>query len=273
MWAYDKADAYSLFYDGAVRKAVAFLDEYNTAHADIVLASSRELEVLAKRQGATQTSIVDNGIYLDDFAPRAKRDKMLAVYVGNLVQDMWGVDMLLEAVPFVAREFTSFHVAVIGEGPLRAKYESICRRLGVDKRVRFHGYMPHGKIGDVICAACVAVAPYKPFPAFRFSSSLKILEYLAAGTPVVVSKVGPFADMINSQQLGVVVDATAEKIAEGITSILRLSNDEWKAMSLRALSSAREYEWHNIMPKALDQIEKIWASKHTLPSESKQRSF
>jgi glycosyltransferase involved in cell wall biosynthesis len=259
VWAYDKADAYSLFYKGAVRKAIAFLDEYNTAHADLVLASSHELEILAKRQGAKRTSEVDNGIYSETFAPRSQRDKMLAVYVGNLVQDMWGVDMLLEAVPNVAREFPSFHIAVIGEGPLKVEYQSICRKLGINNRAKFHGYVPHEKIGDVICSARVAVAPYKSFPAFRFSSSLKILEYLAAGTPVVVSNVGPFADMVSSERLGFVVEAAPEKIADGIASILRLNDEEWEAMSQRALTTARKYEWDTIILKAFDEIEKTRA--------------
>ena len=33
---------------------------------------------------------------------------MLAVYVGNLVQEAWGLDMLLEAIPYVAKSLPQF---------------------------------------------------------------------------------------------------------------------------------------------------------------------
>jgi len=255
---YDKADAYSLFYKGAVRKAIAFLDEYNTTHADIVFSPSPQLEALARRQGAKRTSRVDNGIYSHNFSPGSKRDKMLAVYVGNLVHDMWGVDLFLEAIPHVVRDFPDFHAAVIGEGPLKAEYELLCNRLGITNHTKFEGFVPHEKIGHVICTARVAVAPYKRFEGFGFASrSLKISEYLASGTPVVVTNVGSFADLIEKTRLGFVVEPTSEKIAEGITSVLRLTDDEWEAMSQRAASTAQEYDWDTILSKAFDEIEKI----------------
>ena len=71
--AYDKADAYSLFYKGAVRRAVALLDEYSTSHADIVLASSPQLEFLpsnkaqSKPAGWTMESIAEiSKVILDE---------------------------------------------------------------------------------------------------------------------------------------------------------------------------------------------------------------
>ncbi len=260
LWAYDKADAYSFFYRGAVGDVITLLDRYDTTHADIVLASSHQLEVLARREGAKRTTRVDNGIYGRDFRAHPPRDKMLAVYVGNLVQDIWGVDMFLRAVPKIAKDFPSFHVNIVGEGPLKKEYESVCARLGISDRTRFEGYAPHDKISNAIGSARVAVAPYKSFPGFRFSSSLKILEYLASGTPVVVSDVGPFADLIQTNRVGLVVDPTPEKIGEGICSILREDDEKWEAMSKRAVNVACKYEWDAVLSKAFDEIEKACAS-------------
>jgi len=256
--AYDKADAYSLFYKGAVRKAIAFLDEYNTTHANIVFAPSPQLDILAKRQGAKRTFRVDNGVYSLNFSPRAHRDKMFAVYLGNLTHEMWGVDLLLEAIPLVARGFPNFHVTIIGEGPLKKKYQSICSRLGITHRTKFEGFVPHERIGDVVCTARVAVAPYKRFEGFGFASkSLKVSEYLASGTPVIVTNVGPFADLVRDNKLGFVVEPTPEKIADGIISILRLGDEEWEAISQRAVNIAREYDWDKTLSKAFEEIDLI----------------
>jgi glycosyltransferase involved in cell wall biosynthesis len=260
---YDKADSYAASYDGAVRKAIAILDGYNTVRADVVFTASRELEMLAKEQHAKRTVEVDNGAYLADFNHSLTRDRNSAVYVGNLINDLWGVDLLVGAVPRVVREFPTFRIRIVGEGPLKSRLESLCGDLRVLDHVEFVGYKRHGEIGDITCASRVAVAPYKPWSGFRFAVlSLKILEYLASGTPVVVTNVGPFAQLVSTLKLGVVVEPTSEGLASGIISILRSNDTEWGAMSARALKIALDHDWNSLLSRAFDEVEKIWRSKN-----------
>jgi len=259
---YDKADAYPIFYAGAVRRAVAFLDEYNTRRADIVLAASPILETLAKRQHARRTLEVDNGIYLPDFNHSMKRDRDAAVYVGNLTNQRWGVDLMVRAVPRVVEEFPSFRLRIVGNGPLRPKLHSLSKELGVAEHVHFEGYIRHEDIGKITCASQVAIIPYRPWIGFRFATlSLKILEYLASGTPVVATNVGPFANLVGLEKLGAVVEPTAEGIASGILSILRLNKNEWRAMSERTLKIAGNHDWDSQLSEAFGEVEKVWLSK------------
>jgi glycosyltransferase involved in cell wall biosynthesis len=262
---YDKADAYPIFYAGAVRRAVSFLDEYNTRQADIVLAASPQLETLAKRQHARRTLEVDNGVYLSDFNHSMERDRDVAVYVGNLTDQRWGVDLMLRAVPRVVEEFPNFRVRIVGEGPLRSKLYSLSKHLAVAEHVHFEGHIPHEKIGKITCASRVAVVPYRPWTGFRFATlSLKVLEYLASGTPVVATNVGPFATLVGLEKLGAVVEPTPEGIASGIISILRLSKTEWCAMSERTLKIAHEHDWDTQLSEALGEVEKVWLSKRKM---------
>jgi len=268
---YDKADAYSLFYARAVRRAVSFLDEYNTRRADIVLVASPQLETLAKRQHARRTLEVDNGVYLSDFNHSMKRDRDAAVYVGNLTNQRWGVDLMLRAVPRVLQEFPSFRLRIVGEGPLRSKLQSLSRQLAVAKHVHFEGHIPHEEIGKITCACRVAIIPYRPWTGFRFATlSLKVLEYLASGTPVVATNVGPFADLVNAHKLGAVVEPAADGLASGIISILGLSETEWLAMSRRALKIAHKHSWDAHLSKAFDEVEHLWRSKKNNQSTSRR---
>src|SRR5208337_5116223 len=98
--------------------------------------------------------------------------------------------------------------------------------------------------------------------------SLKISEYLASGTPVVVTNVGPFADLVRDEGLGVVVDPTPKGIADGIASILQLSDKEWNDMSQRAMSKARDYDWKVMISRAFNTIEDTWAGKQRVSQTS-----
>jgi len=258
--AYDKADAYGEFSGEPLRMAVRFLDQYATVKADVVLVASDALHVQAKQQRAKRILKVDNGVYTEHFSNiRCERDKSLSVYLGNLNKDIWGADLLLEAVPRIAKDIPDFRLSIVGEGPLRARLQSYCAKLRIAERVKFEGFKPHEEIGTILCKARVGVAPYRRFPGFQFSSSLKILEYLAAGTPVVVTDVGPFAEWIRVGKLGEVVEPTPEGIASGILAVLRLEDAEWEEKSARARKMVQGYDWNLLLSRAFLQIDAMCA--------------
>jgi hypothetical protein len=121
-----------------------------------------------------------------------------------------GLDTLLHAAKLVPDAV--FWLA--GEGPLRGDLEKLCRKLGLESRVRFLGWRTDR--GALLRAANVCVLPsrYEPF-------GTVILEAWAAGTPLVAAKSAGPAAHIEDGQNGLLVpiddsDALGKALARAL---------------------------------------------------------
>ena len=80
------------------------------------------------------------------------------------------------------------------------------------RNVHFHGYQPHAKLGGYQQRFDIAVAPYceqvmnaSDMESAAITSPLKLLEYMAAGLPVIVSDLPGVRDILGSDDIAAVV--------------------------------------------------------------------
>jgi glycosyltransferase involved in cell wall biosynthesis len=141
--------------------------------------------------------VLHNGVDAERFdRGKAERDLVrarLGVGAASLIGFLgslrpWhDVGALIEAVARLRRDGRSVKLVVIGDGPQRAVLAGSAGEAGVD--TVFTGAVPHERVPAHLAALDVAVAPYAPSDGFYFSP-LKLVEYLAAGLPVVVADIG-----------------------------------------------------------------------------------
>ena len=105
------------------------------------------------------------------------------MFAGRLSKEK-GVDLLLKAVAKIPWA----QLEIAGDGPLRASLEGLARSLGIENRVRFHGWLSLDKIGNLHQrAAAVCVPSLWPEP-FGYVAA----EAMAAARPVVAADGGAF---------------------------------------------------------------------------------
>ncbi len=106
-------------------------------------------------------------------------------FVGRLVPYK-GADMLLESCAHWIREGRVL-VDIVGDGPDRAKLESIVQERHLGTGVTFHGWLPHDRVQEVLSQAQVL-----GFPSIREFGGGVVLEAMALGViPLVVDYGGP----------------------------------------------------------------------------------
>jgi glycosyltransferase involved in cell wall biosynthesis len=134
-----------------------------------------------------------------------------------------GVDFLLEAFKWLRGEDPSYHLLLVGDGPMRAKLEEETRRLGLQEAVTLIGSVPHEEIPRYLALMDVAVAPYPTLHDFYFSP-LKLYEYMAGGRAVVASRIGQVAEVITDGFTGLLYEPGNEEAL--LDCIRRLRADE-----------------------------------------------
>jgi glycosyltransferase involved in cell wall biosynthesis len=168
---------------------------------------------------------------------------VVVLFVGRLVP-VKGVEQLLGA----CSGLPGTGVVVIGDGPERARLEATARRLGVP--ARFLGEQ-HGeakarwlRAADLLAAPSVVLADGR-----TDSAPVVLLEAMAAGLPVVATRVGGNAELIADGSTGLLVQpgsATALRRA-----IARLAADPClrAALGRRGAAMAARHGWDRVAPR------------------------
>ena len=124
------------------------------------------------------------------------------VYIGRLA-DKKGVDVLVDAVA----RCEGARLDVLGDGPERAALEARAAAAGVAERVRFHGKVPRSQVLAALARAQVVVIPSRVGADGDMEGTPVVLcEAMAAGVPVVASRVGGLAECIHDGVDGILVE-------------------------------------------------------------------
>jgi glycosyltransferase involved in cell wall biosynthesis len=106
-----------------------------------------------------------------------------------------GVEQLLDAFARVHQHNPQAALAVVGSGPGQADVFERAARPDLLGHALCTGHVPHADIPSLLGRFDIAVAPYLPVEGFYFHP-LKIVEYLAAGKPVVYSDQGDLRALV-----------------------------------------------------------------------------
>jgi len=221
--------------------------------ASLVAITALERQETIARLGLDEgkIAIVPNGVAEpagNGDGRRLPRDAFV-LYVGRLAP-IKGPDLLIEAFARIAGRFPG--VVLVMAGPdgngLRAALERRAAALGIAERVRFPGF-----IDEQERVAAYRRALLLAIPSRSEAMSLVALEAGAAGAPVLLTDRCGFDD-VQAAGGGLVVQATAESIADGLAALLSRPA-ELPAMGgrLRDLVLAR-YGWPVMARLLADQL-------------------
>ncbi len=202
--------------------------------ADLLIAVSQEFYSHFEQAGVAREKVrilpnaVDTslfGIEADDVSLRRRMNldgRFVVGFVGSF--KAWhGVDFLFKALARLCGEDSSYHLLLVGDGPMRAALEDETRRLGLRGAVTFVGNVAHEDVPRYLGLMDVAVAPYPPLRDFYYSP-LKLYEYMAAGRAIVASKIGQVRDAVTDGRTGLLYEPND---VEGLLGCLRrLRNDQ-----------------------------------------------
>jgi glycosyltransferase involved in cell wall biosynthesis len=139
----------------------------------------------------------------------------LVVLVGNMHSDVKGHPWLIAAAPAVLRHFPDTRFVLAGDGESRPVFEKLAEELGVRGSFEFLGR--RDDIPDILASCDIGVLPSR-----AEGLPNAVLEYMAAGLPVVASRVGGNPELINDDVTGLLVppqDSSA--LANALVELVR----------------------------------------------------
>jgi glycosyltransferase involved in cell wall biosynthesis len=121
-------------------------------------------------------------------------------FVGTL-KPWHGLGTLVEAFALLYRGGSDLRLLIVGDGPERSRLEADLSAHGLREFAKLTGSVDSNQVPGLVASMDVAVAPYPKLANFYFSP-LKVYEYMAAGLPIVASRVGQLADLLRHEETG-----------------------------------------------------------------------
>lgn len=165
--------------------------------------------------------------------------KKLLLFIG-LIREYKGVDVLLNAMPAIIRRDPEIKLVIAGEFyDGQEKYEKLIDELGLRAHVIVRPkFVPSHEIGLYLAAADLNVLPYR----HATQSGILVTAY-AHGCPVLVTRVGGLAEVVDDGKSGfVVAGENPQAIADCVANFYATGGRATYEPHVRKKSE--EFSWH-----------------------------
>ncbi len=155
--------------------------------------------------------LVDSGLDIDQFVPaddaqkhevRKKFGYDREILIGIIARfsDVKGQDLLVQAMPDVAKAFPNARLLLIGSGREEALLRQWVQKLSLENHVHFHPVV--AQTAEMLSMLDIVVAPSR-----NEGLGLSIMEAQAMGLPVIGTRVGGIPSVIKDGETGILIES------------------------------------------------------------------
>jgi len=153
-------------------------------------------------------------------AYRYKRENKI-LFVGRLVERK-GVEYLIKAFKEIEKDFPDYKLHIVGEGPLKKSLEFLSKRLGIEDKVKFLGFISDKELVKEYLTSTLFVLPaIIDSRGDTEGLGVVLIEAMYFGLPVIASSVGGISDIVKDEYNGLLVrEKNIEELAIAIKRLL-----------------------------------------------------
>ena len=199
----------------------------------------------------TILNVPDESVFRRCEGVGTRADGIFRLVQHGTITELYGIQVVIEALSLLDPALP-VHYDVIGEGEYRPTLEALARRLNVEGRVTFHGYLIPEPLVKRLLQSTAGVVPML----VEYMSPNKLFEFVALGISVIASDRKTFKQHFDESEILYFRTGDAKDLARVIEDALRRPED-LKARSDRASRRYEEYRWTNMQKRYLDVYRRL----------------
>lgn len=244
--------------DALVVRALRWMERGSAAFAHHVIISNHLwLQTYTQRSAsADKCSVFINHVDEAVFhrrSPCRQDGKFILIFPGGL-QWHQGLDIAIRAFQKVAAVLVNAEFHIYGDGNVKESLVALANELGLAGRVRFFEVLPLRQIAEVMAGADLGVVPKRADSFGNEAYSTKIMEFMALGVPVVISRTKIDSYYFTDQVARFFPSGDCVALADAILDLAQRS-DERKRMAEAALEYAHQHSWQQKRREYLDLVD------------------
>ena len=240
-----------------------FFSKLSLRKGRTIICISRYTEGLVKNLTKSKTLVINPGIDLSKLKltknetvfkrESGLENKRVLLSVSDLIKRK-GIDTILEALPNVIRKFPDLIYLIIGRGPEEKALKDLAKRLGIDRNVRFLGYVTDRELANYYACCDIFVLMSKTIKERAAVEGFGIV-YVEASyfeKPVIGGKSGGTSDAVIEGKTGFLIEPKDKKeLTEKI--VLLLENEKLrKRLGKQGKKHALDLNWSNNVKKTIE---------------------
>jgi len=216
----------------------------------------------------TDALVIPNGIYAKRYAngePQQRWSGNTIGFIGRFEEPRKGLQVLLDALPIIARFAPDVRVLVAGPGDPKDVEESIDPQLR--HRFEFLGLISEKEKADFMSSVALYVAPNTGGESF----GIILAEALAGGACVVASDIPAFDSLLGGGEFGALFESeNSAELAKVVIELLR-DSDKRGALSRKGKEHAQIFDWDVVAEQifSIYEMALVGAQEITLSSDNR----
>lgn len=192
-----------------------FYRSYKNAKYVITVSKYLALELYKlnfKMKNKVIGNVVDTSSYNINISSKNNTtNKWNIIFIGLMVEsEVKGLQYFIPALSNFMMNNLNYDITfnIVGDGPKRQKYESMCKKLGIYNKCKFYG-----KVDKSLIPNFIEKNDFLVLPSVKETFGSVLVEAMAGGKPVLATKCGGPEDFVN-EKVGILVEPKSKKALE-----------------------------------------------------------
>jgi len=246
--------------------------KYNFKRADALCATSHVIKDYISKISIKPVTVIPFGIDTAVFKPAPQvspfGDGCFVLGCVKSLESIYNIDVIIQALGQLSEKYPHLRLLVIGQGTQSEKLNQLVSELGLEEKVRFTGRVPFQEVARYynMLDVLVNISEYESF-------GVSVIEAMACGKPVVVSKVGGLEEIVEHEGLGLKVEAGAIEETAAAIERLMVQPELRASIGENARKHVLEkYNWENNLNEMMGVYEavKSQVAKNTATEKNKK---
>lgn len=242
-----------------LRRIINPLIKFIITHSSAITANGKRQREYLSNQGVDEKKIFVSGSvswitpnkkdneFANSLSKKFKGKKIL--YVGGLIERK-GVQYLIEAFAKLASEYKDLHLWIVGDGPEKNLLVDLVKKMELEQKVTFFGWMPHDRIAPYFVCADIFVLPSWDEP-----WGLVVNEAMSVGKPVITTYgVGSCFDLVKNGVNGFIVQERSSLELYRTLKAMLSSEELLRNMGMESKKIIKDYTYEKMARVFLEAI-------------------
>jgi glycosyltransferase involved in cell wall biosynthesis len=192
-------------------------------------------------------------------APSSPPDGLVLSYHGTLTESN-DLSVVLRAMALLRDEVPGLTFNIYGRGRAVPGLQALAAELGLQDRVRFHGYKPLDAIPALIAAADLGLVPQRRSSFTTLNYPTKAFEYIALGVPVLMTRTPSLEELFGHID-GTFFECDQPEQLAGLVRRLAQDRDAARRLAHQQQAVCAGFAWPVEGRRYLAVLERLWLSR------------